>query len=176
VSDLQECTTLNRQIFETATLILQDQYDLSSTTLILAGDFYGESYFDQNIQKRIEIRGKTGLVDYENLTINKLPRFIVYGNHDLPNPKLDLCKHLKLSNGTQINGVDFIESKDFSNFFKEIKTALKLKPDVFVSHETPLLQNNSKGNINLTKLVKTYKPKIHIFGHCHFRSPIFFRM
>ncbi len=172
ISDLQECAELNQNIFDTAITILKDYDDLQKVTLVLVGDLYGESYIKDG--RRIEIRGKTGLVNYDYLTINNLPRLIVYGNHDLPNPEISTSRNrtLLLTHGTTLSGVDFIESKEFLNFKIETEMVLKSKPDIFVSHETPLLKGQFKGNASLTKLVKHAQPKIHIFGHCHLRPPI----
>lgn len=169
VSDLQECQALNKEIFDTAVNILKDHHDLSTTTLVLVGDLYGESYIKNG--KRIEIKGKTGMVNYDYLKINDLPPMIVYGNHDLPNPTLKR-ENPKNQNGTTFAGVDYIISSQYPNFLKEAELSLKNNPNIFVSHDTPLLKNQKRGQPQLTQLVKKYKPKVHIFGHCHLHEPI----
>ena len=170
VSDLQESEALNQEIFNTAIKLIKEYHDLSTTTLVLVGDLYGESYVNNG--KRIEIKGKTGRVNYDYLKINDLPRLIVYGNHDLPNSNLVRDQMISTQNGTTIAGVDYIISSQYPTFLKDATTTLKMTPTVFVSHDTPLLTGNSRGQLQLTKLVKQYRPKVHIFGHCHLPEPI----
>lgn len=213
VSDLQECATLNKKIFETAIYILKEQcgdfghigdlsgfsHILEKTTLVLAGDFYGESYYDEKLNKKIQIRGKSGSPNYDDLKINNLPRVIVYGNHDV-SVHTDGTDSIRiLPNGTRVTYAHFIESKEFPTFIndttkvleqlsqlslysqrnknkksKERKDNINNICNILVTHETPYLKNGRKGNKNLTKLVKMYvqAPFIHIFGHCHLKSPI----
>ncbi|AYV85246.1 MAG: hypothetical protein Satyrvirus8_4 [Satyrvirus sp.] len=170
ISDLQESPELNMLIWNKALDIIKNYSDISECTLIMAGDFYGESFLKD--EKRVEVRGKSGTVDYNLYSINQKPKFIVYGNHDIPPNNFIKNNYLKLDNGTTITGADFIESKHYPNFLNDVEKSLKNYADIFVTHETPKL-STLWGNSNLTKLIKKYRPKIHIFGHCHLPNSIY---
>lgn len=110
-------------------------------------------------------------------------------------------KMIALKNGTTIAGVNGIHSSKneypssypyFINETKEVfenarnvlkKTNQRL--NVFVSHQAPLIHdkfmnfnptryNENKSDVDFKKLITTYKPLIHIFGHIHFEEPFSF--
>ncbi len=110
-------------------------------------------------------------------------------------------KMITLSNGTSITGVNGINSSkkeypsSYPYFIKETKEVFdnannilsktKQKLDVFISHQAPLIHdkimnpdpkryNESKSDIDFKKLITQYKPKVHIFGHIHFKEPFSF--
>ncbi len=100
-----------------------------------------------------------------------------------------------LPKGTTLAGVSGIySSKNFypafySYYIDETKKILEytkkelLKPiDIFVTHQAPLIDDNlmnpvpnnfkeNKPDTEFKKLIYTYKPLIHIFGHIHFKKP-----
>jgi Icc-related predicted phosphoesterase len=191
-SDFQESHQLNKIIFDFAFERFNDLgYNISNTLSICCGDMYGESFYDAN-GKRIEIKGKNGIPNYEIYNRTKLFYF-VYGNHDLVKPNITIndnmihLNKLYLINNENItiSGVDGIKSSKnklpgYNNKYDEIvNSVLKHKPYIFVTHETPLINDidyNPRhiGNANLMNSIKKYKPTIHFFGHCHFNKPIYF--
>jgi len=183
VSDLQESAALNRAIWEAALSLLRAECGdavVDAATLVLAGDLYGESFVDANTGKRVEIRGKSGCVDYAGLTGMDDPKatppaIIVYGNHDLVVPGLvRMPSGATLAHGTHVGWADWIESKRFPCFLADVERALGTKSgcDVLVTHDTPLLDKQTRGSANLARLVGKYPPKVHVFGHCHLATPL----
>lgn len=110
-------------------------------------------------------------------------------------------KIITLCHGTTITGVNGIHSSkneypsSYPYFIMETKEVFdnacnilkktNQKLDVFVSHQAPLIHDKlmnpipakyqeNKNDVDFKKLITTYKPKIHIFGHIHFNEPFSF--
>ena len=58
-------------------------------------------------------------------------------------------------------------------YYDKLIKLLKKNPPILVTHDTPAIPikypggSNYVGNENIYKIVSKYKPKIHIYGHCH---------
>jgi len=184
--DFQEASYVNESIFEYCINILSDNgYNIKEFTSISCGDMYGES------SQFIKVRGCDGIPEYP-LYLNTDKLFYVYGNHDIQlNKEYDNIIPLDdikvLEEGTTIMGFHGIQSSknkypsQYPNYNSNVKLTLnKLKRngnnvDIIVTHETPLIDNfdmNTRriGNKDLEIEINRYKPKVHIFGHCHFKK------
>jgi Icc-related predicted phosphoesterase len=187
--DFQEISSTNCLIFDYAINNLKENnYDISDSIFLSSGDMYGESYY-QN-EKRIVIKGTSGIVDYQLYNRSKY-LYYIYGNHDKQNlnclPNISSIESvINLDNGTQISGIHGIQSgkcnypSQYRSYNDKIKEKLKDNLDIFITHEAPLINNNEMnprnyGNQELQKQILKHKPKIHIFGHCHFNIPYIYQ-
>lgn len=157
--------------------------DLSKYIVLTVGDMAGTS-----------ISGSDGdpTDAYRILAEHSKEFYFVQGNHDLPAPD---NSHLKLINqqGNQCNvpngkiiktglgtiaGVNGIISDkrhpykmSQDKYVKFLEKGLKGKrPDILMTHDTPAIVVDKKeyiGSDIIKDIVAMYKPKIHIFGHCH---------
>lgn len=147
-----------------------DQADL----LICAGDI---SNWGKQIKELLE--------PFEKLNI---PLLIIPGNHETPDL---LQRNLKNFQNVipfhraiyQLNEYVFIgyggggfseEDKDFESFIKKIKSELKDKKIILITHAPPfgtkldsLTGLGHKGCESYTKFIVDYQPLIHICGHLH---------
>ena len=80
----------------------------------------------------------------------------------------------------QISGVNGIISDrrhpyklPYRKYLDFIKQGLEKKPDILMTHDTPKINDGlsffrkGEGQEYLFSLVDKYKPKIHLYGHCH---------
>jgi Icc-related predicted phosphoesterase len=170
---------------------LKRSIDLSKCTVITAGDMAGQMVF-----------GSDGDPTADLLYLNSLSDafYFVHGNHDVPAGK-ELCQvrnrqgkqcSLHMSGSHMFGGVDgTISNKTHINKFpkvvylEKLEKVLKSRPYTLVTHETPSLPNslNSRsdpewepyliGNRDVFEMVNKYKPKVHMYGHCHHPLPFY---
>lgn len=195
-----EVIEINNKLFKEKVIVMSDLHEssmlgiqklekivkLEDYIVITAGDMSGTG-----------IRGEDGypykvyqyLCDRANLF------YFVQGNHDLPeydNEELNL----KNTDGSScflydsviystpigcisgVNGTISRKPHPYKSppeiYLKKCEQALKKSPSIFITHETPRLKFNQitlNGDKELFSLVCKYKPKIHIYGHCHHYTP-----
>ncbi|MGE0207468.1 MAG: metallophosphoesterase [Candidatus Babeliales bacterium] len=158
---------------------------LDQFVVLTAGDMAGKNIYGSD---------DNPTPSYEFLAQRAREFYFVQGNHDLPDPE---NKHVALKNKQEkyaalehgkviqtlvgsLGGVHgTISSKvhphkmPHENYMQWAQKMLVQEVDIFMTHETPSLPvfdqrgNRSIGNAELFELVDSYKPKIHIYGHCH---------
>jgi predicted phosphodiesterase len=172
--DFQECCSTNNIIFDFAFDVISDLgYNFDNINSICSGDMFGETYFDDN-GTRVLIKGSDGVPNYD--LYNRTNSFyFVLGNHDICPQNLKknnktLPVHLdnfndliSLKNNTTIAGTDGIFSLKNPNYLKKVQQKIDLFPDIIVTHD-------SIKTAELNKICQN-KVDIHIFGHCHMRTP-----
>lgn len=168
---------------------LSTEIDLRKYIVICAGDMagilniYGEDADPTQTYQFIADRAKA--------------LYIIQGNHDLPPKNLKDLTEMKNKNGTycylpdgksiktelgKIGGVHGIISDKVHPYKKHLELYLKFlnrvlveKLDILVTHDTPSVIYDNKecvGNKEIYELVKKYKQRVHIYGHCH--HPFFY--
>ena len=165
--------------------ILDEHINLGEFIVLTAGDMAGENIFGSDGNPTPE---------YEFLNEKSKEFYFVQGNHDLPddNNRQDVIKNnqnkfASIKDGKSvktnigkigaINGI--ISNKQHrykmsqSRYLKYLKEVLNSDVDILVTHDTPsipIFDNNGNryvGNEEMFKIINQYKPKIHIYGHCH---------
>jgi len=166
--------------------LLDEYLHLDKFVMLTAGDMAGENIFGTDGDPTPE---------YEFLNSRCKEFYFVQGNHDLPDYehhkeqklKNKLGKNAMIKNGTLVNTsigkiagiIGIISNKDHPykmpkyHFFKHLHKCLSRRPRILMTHDTPSIYafyedgNRYVGNEEIFKTVNKYKPKIHIFGHCH---------
>ena len=158
---------------------LEEKFQLNKFTVLTAGDMAGTlTMGTDGDPTEFYVRLAAICKEYH----------FVQGNHDNPDKK-HLEEKLQCStngaycmiqNGQTINttigkiaGVNgIISDKNHpykiseDTYLKYLTKALKKKPYVLLTHDTPALLS-LKGNKEIYKLVSKHRPKIHMYGHCH---------
>lgn len=160
--------------------------DLSKCVVITAGDMAGAMVYGSDADPTEDL-----------LHLNDMSKefYYVHGNHDAPtketNEKLRQLlnregKYCSLDAVSlpMLGGVDgIISEKAHINKFpkhtylQKLERVLKSKVHVLLTHETPCIpkyySNGDRyiGNMELFELVNKYKPKVHMYGHCHHPEP-----
>lgn len=127
---------------------------------------------------------------YKYLSTKTKEFYFIQGNHDLPHHDNSQNNIINLQNNYsnikngysidsligKIGGVNGIISDhkhpyklNSFTYLHHLKNVLKNKIDILMTHDTPYIPN-TKGNIDIFNLTQQYKPKIHLFGHCHFNK------
>ncbi len=192
--DLQDNIEINIFALNKAFERLKEYLEISgkntdNINVMSTGDMYGENIYHENGNVKT-ILGADGIPNYEayNSTIQEYfitdEMFYVYGNHDIPlenknlHKKILPSKFINLINGTKVVGIHGVQSNKmkYPSMFNEYNTSTnnilkdskdKNKLDVLITHDCPKFETEKYGNIELYNIVCKYKPKIHIFGHCH---------
>jgi hypothetical protein len=143
------------------------------------------------------IRGSDGnptqFYNYLLNTIRVKKLYIIQGNHDLPpkdcnnsslEDKINIDKYI-LKNGEvittqlgKIGGVNGIISNSNNhpykineiNYMSFMNNFIVNKIDILLTHDTPrFIKNNQEfiGKDCIYEKVKSIKPKVYIYGHCH---------
>ena len=158
---------------------LAEYFDLSKCVVLTMGDMAGDN----------NIFGADGnpTEDYEFMANSAREFYFVQGNHDQPCWKgthLDIknrCgQKAMIQNGSsvkslvgKISGVNGIISDrkhpyklHYRAYLDFMKKGLATRPDIFMTHDTPKV-NDGPGQPYIFTLIDKYKPKIHLYGHCH---------
>lgn len=167
-------------------VMLDEFVNLDQFVVLTAGDMAGE-----------HIMGTDGIptTEYEYLSRRAKEFYFVQGNHDLPDHenKQDTIKNKQnqnamIQNGTSVNsligtigGMNGIISGKYhpykmswGKYNKLLQKTLSKKSYILMTHDTPSInkfyENSTDryiGSIELFDLVDKWKPKIHLYGHCH---------
>jgi Icc-related predicted phosphoesterase len=180
----------------TAALIdmLQEYVDISQCTVITAGDMAGNMVYGSDGDPT---------EDLLHLNLLSREFYYVHGNHDVPNKHMDGITNAAGKRcavpTVRMAGVDgTISNKSHVNKFprdvylEKLERVLKMRPWTLVTHETPAIpklhdsltsslqaksdpewEPNLIGNMDVYKIVNKYKPKVHIYGHCHHPCPFY---
>ncbi len=171
--------TYSYKVFER----LADEIDLSKYIVITCGDMAGDGILGHDADPTDT---------YEFIRQRAKALYVIQGNHDLPsiddNLMHNLCNHDgihcflpdgQILNTTlgKIGGVHGTISnknhpykKPKNIYLKILENLLKNNLDILITHDTPSFHNGQEkviGQDDIYNLVKKYKPKIHIYGHCH---------
>jgi len=175
---------------------LRNFVDLSQCTVITAGDMAGAMVYGSDADPtedllRINSLAKEfyyvhGNHDSPSPAANKRLR-------TTRNQAGKLCSLDAGSNKGGIGGVDgTISSKDHINKFPKriyldkLERVLRSRPSVLVTHETPAITVAGEGfgfdqetgyligNTDVFRVVNSYRPRIHIYGHCHHPDPFYY--
>ena len=174
---------------------LKSFVDLAQCTVITAGDMAGAMVYGSDADPTEDLLRINSLAK---------EFYYVHGNHDSPSPasnkrlrttRNQVGKLCSLDAGSikGIGGVDgTISSKDHINKFPKriyldkLEGVLRSRPSVLVTHETPAVAVTGEGfgfdqetgyligNTDVFKMVNRYRPKIHIYGHCHHPDPFYY--
>lgn len=155
--------------------MLNEYVDLSKFVVVTVGDMAGNYIFGADGDPYEE---------YKYLKERAFEFYYVQGNHDLPlknnvDGSID-CKIINTKSNMSIGGVNGIISNKphaykipFGIYLSNMKKVLQKKPYIFVTHDTPSIPmhypDGSRyiGQNIIYETVDKYKPKIHIYGHCH---------
>lgn len=167
---------------------LDENYDLSQFTIITVGDMAGKfiygvdddptPYYKQFLEKGNEF-------------------YFVQGNHDLPD-EIGECTRLKNTNSYNcmvhgnvlntdigkiggVNGIITLKKKKHpykytrEEYLKYLSHYNKNKIDILLTHETPKHSDDVIGDEDLWNFIRKLKPKMYFYGHCHHKSPYYFK-
>jgi Icc-related predicted phosphoesterase len=168
---------------------LKGSYDLSLYTIITVGDMAGELVY-----------GCDGIpTDFYKQFLESADSFyFVQGNHDLPDSNGE-CDSLENENGSKcmvhgkfhdtrigkvggVNGI--ISTRKKSHPYKILKGDYlkylskyrgKYQLDVLLIHDTPKHGDDIIGRDEIWDVIKKIKPKVCIYGHCHHKSPYYYK-
>jgi Icc-related predicted phosphoesterase len=119
--------------------------------------------------------------------------YFVQGNHDLPDPNgqeeiiknnknnnckiKNTCCKIECGSIGGINGIISNKRHPYKitndEYIKILTSILKRRLYILLTHDTPEIPvkyndgNNYNGNKEIYTIVNKFKPKIHIYGHCH---------
>ena len=171
---------------------LLDQYfNLNEFTILTCGDMAGESIFGSD---------GIPYPYYQQLHEKCKEFYFVQGNHDLPfGQETCLQNNTGTSDATttycylsgrhstqdspnigKICGANGIISdkqhpykstkETYLDNLEKLLTNNHGRNKILMTHDCPYIEKENKGNKDIYELVIKYKPLIHIFGHCHFKS------
>lgn len=190
-SDLFKETTIAMSDIHSHTAELTDRLseyvDLSKCVIITAGDMAGAMIYGSDADPT---------EDLLRLNDVSMEFYYVHGNHDAPTVETNGILRRALNRGgkycsldavslSMLGGVDGTISERAhinkflkSTYLKRLEVVLKSRVHTLVTHETPCIPkyypgsgDRYTGNMDLFKLVDKYKPKVHMYGHCHHPEP-----
>ncbi len=152
-----------------------------ATGVLLAGDLYSAENAD--------IRGATGEVFSVWEAFSTLHKWVagVAGNHDilhsddiarLENSYLLDANSIELD-GLQISGLSSVIGnhikhgrREESEYLGQLEALLAGKPDVLITHESPMGGSGQKGKESIRKVMESNPPKLGLCGHVHWSKPL----
>ena len=195
--EIKEVIEIHSNLVKEPVLLTSDLHEYAYKAMNEFNELYGLRHYHVICVGDMAGTGRRGsdanpFETYRLLAQHAKSLYFVQGNHDLPDP-LGRELALKNTNGTycmlrdslpietelgKIVGVNGTISdkphpykKPQNQFIRLVEKALRTRPRIFLTHETPALPKNERerhiGNAELYYLINKYKPEIHIYGHCH---------
>lgn len=185
-SDLHSHT---KQVF----YLLEKYLKLENFTVIAAGDMAGAQIFGsdgdptEDYEYMIErcgefyfSQGNHDLPSYDNNGREKRLRNhnSHFGNHTLCSLEESQSVDSRIGKIAGLDGIISDRKHPYKFHHKEycqkMMKKLETHPQIFVTHDTPAIprkydrsDDNYVGNDMIFNKINKYKPKIHIYGHCH---------